>query len=509
MSNIAGQIALSLGRAADKIISAFGRWGSAKPADDSKSGIMMGDKVYQVVTSLNGCYYYIDEDGKKQPIADIPKTEEWEWVNIAEKFLQHFKTCYRTLGGKVEVSSWYMLNDELDTLKEIHTITDSTDLDNPTGTKLDAIPDAWKMIDCDLPDMTERDVTPVNECYRTPGGKVNIEGLRSIDDVLTNRVSIYTVLQSTDEDIPVGTTYNLIPNTWDRMVCDFPDMTQRQINPVDECYKTEGGKIHLGGYRIVDYEGSNRKEYYYVSESTDPDIPIHSVFIAIGEDWEQMVCDFPDKTTADTETVENCYTTAGGKVQIRNYIVFDSEAKPRTISSIVLRSTDPAYTTGQQIDGIPAGWLSAECDFASLTERHIVVTEKCFLTEGGKIRTNVLQVMNNDMETDKVAVVVKESTDPNIAVEQQFDGIQFEWTPTECDMASLSERHQIPVKECYESADGKVYVEGYRLVSNKGDIERMELVVLESTVDTVPVGTVWTSIPEGYTRTNCLCSCCV
>ena len=51
--SIAAQIAKSLGSAADKIISVFGRWGSAKPADDSKSGIKMGDKVYQVVTSLN------------------------------------------------------------------------------------------------------------------------------------------------------------------------------------------------------------------------------------------------------------------------------------------------------------------------------------------------------------------------------------------------------------------------------------------------------------------------
>ena len=43
--SIAAQIAKSLGSAADKIISVFGRWGSAKPADDSKSGIKMGDKV--------------------------------------------------------------------------------------------------------------------------------------------------------------------------------------------------------------------------------------------------------------------------------------------------------------------------------------------------------------------------------------------------------------------------------------------------------------------------------
>lgn len=43
---------------------------------------------------------------------------------------------------------------------------------------------------CDFPDMTERDVTYVLECYTTPGGKVQVEGLRAVDNILGVRESI-------------------------------------------------------------------------------------------------------------------------------------------------------------------------------------------------------------------------------------------------------------------------------------------------------------------------------
>ena len=123
----------AFGRGIDKITNIVGKWGSSQPVDDSKSGIKIGDKIYQVVVSLNGCYWYLDEEGKKHPVSGIPATTEWEWINIAEKVIKDFKTCYRTPGGKVEVWSWYLLNDQMDVLKETHRITDSTDMDNPVG----------------------------------------------------------------------------------------------------------------------------------------------------------------------------------------------------------------------------------------------------------------------------------------------------------------------------------------------------------------------------------------
>ena len=77
----------ALGRGIDKITNIVGKWGSSQPVDDSKSGIKIGDKIYQVVVSLNGCYWYLDEEGKKHPVSGIPATTEWEWINIAEKVI--------------------------------------------------------------------------------------------------------------------------------------------------------------------------------------------------------------------------------------------------------------------------------------------------------------------------------------------------------------------------------------------------------------------------------------
>ena len=242
----------ALGRGIDKITNIVGKWGSSQPVDDSKSGIKIGDKIYQVVVSLNGCYWYLDEEGKKHPVSGIPATTEWEWINIAEKVIKDFKTCYRTPGGKVEVWSWYLLNDQMDVLKETHRITDSTDMDNPVGKVLAKIPDEWVMIDCDLPDMTERDITFVNRCYKTPDGKVEIEGLEAIDDKINIRESIYTVIQSTDDNFPAGHVFRLIPENWVRMVCDFPDMTERDVTYVLECYTTKKGKVQVEGLVAID-----------------------------------------------------------------------------------------------------------------------------------------------------------------------------------------------------------------------------------------------------------------
>lgn len=419
------------------LVNKMGNWGSYAPVDDSKSGIKIGDKIYNTVVSLNGCYWYIDESGKKQSIAQLPKTLEWSWINIAEKVIKDLRTCYRTLGGKVEVWSWYLLNDQMDTLKEQHKITDSTDPDNPIGTLLTKIPENWRMIDCDLPDMTERDVIPVNECYSTEnGGKVNIEGLRAIDDKNVTRESIYTVLQSTDDQYPKGTTFSVIPNEWDRIVCDFPDMTKRLFEKVDVCYVTPGGKVHLNGYKILDPEGGPRKEYYIVTQTTDEDIERLSTLTSIPENWNQVVCDFPDETTSDTEIIYNCYKTEQGKVELRIYIVLDAHGDPRESRNVVMQSTDPNYNTGAIIEEIPTTWLNIECDFASKTQRHV-----------------------------------------------------------------------IDIRACYENNEGKVYVEGYNIMDNEAKSDKLVLTVLDSNIGSVPNGTVWNNIPDGFTRVSCNCNC--
>lgn len=413
----------AFGRGIDKITNIVGKWGSSQPVDDSKSGIKIGDKIYQVVVSLNGCYWYLDEEGKKHPVSGIPATTEWEWINIAEKVIKDFKTCCRTPGGKVEVWSWYLLNDQMDVLKETHRITDSTDMDNPVGKVLTKIPDEWVMIDCDLPDMTERDITFVNRCYKTDGGKVNIKGYQAIDAVLGVREQYYYIVKTTDAAYPQWTRIDKIPNEWTKTECDFPDLTERHIMSVDECYTTPGGKIHLGGYRSVDSIIGVRDEYLIVLETTDPDIQRGATFSKIQEGWQRIVCDFPDATTSDTEIVENCYKTGKGKVQIRTYITMDGYGNTRELRHMVLKTTDPDYNIGSNIDQIPVGWLSIECDFASATQRHIRQVKNCYVSDAGSIYVEGEIVYDNDLDVDKMALTVMESTDPAIAVGTELAAI--------------------------------------------------------------------------------------
>ena len=365
-------LAGAFGRGIDKITNIVGKWGSSQPVDDSKSGIKIGDKIYQVVVSLNGCYWYLDEEGKKHPVSGIPATTEWEWINIAEKVIKDFKTCFRTPGGKVEVWSWYLLNDQMDVLKETHRITDSTDMDNPVGKVLTKIPDEWVMIDCDLPDMTERDITFVSRCYKTPDGKVEIEGLEAIDDKISIRESIYTVIQSTDDNFPAGYVFKLIPENWVRMVCDFPDMTERDVTYVLECYTTKKGKVQVEGLIAIDNILGSREEVYTVLQSTDPDIKVGTILDSIPEDWVRMVCDFPDMTDREIVEVDECYKTDGGKVNIKGYQAIDAILGVREQYYYIVKTTDAAYPQWTRIDKIPNEWTKTECDFPDLTERHMM-----------------------------------------------------------------------------------------------------------------------------------------
>lgn len=569
----------AFGRGIDKITNIVGKWGSSQPVDDSKSGIKIGDKIYQVVVSLNGCYWYLDEEGKKHPVSGIPATTEWGWINIAEKVIKDFKTCYRTPGGKVEVWSWYLLNDQMDVLKETHRITDSTDMDNPVGKVLTKIPDEWVMIDCDLPDMTERDITFVNRCYKTPDGKVEIEGLEAIDDKINIRESIYTVIQSTDDNFPSGHVFKLIPENWVRMVCDFPDMTERDVTYVLECYTTKKGKVQVEGLVAIDNILGAREEVYTVLQSTDPDIKVGTVMDSIPEDWVRMVCDFPDMTDREIVEVDECYKTDGGKVNIKGYQAIDAVLGVRGQYYYIVKTTDAAYPQWTRIDKIPNEWTKTECDFPDLTERHIMSVDECYTTPGGKIHlggyrsvdsiigvrdeylivmettdpdiqrgatfnkiqegwqrvvcdfpdatTSDTEIVENCYKTEKGKVQIRtyitmdgygntrelrhmvlKTTDPDYNIGSNIDQIPVGWLSIECDFASATQRHIRQVKNCYVSDAGSIYVEGEIVYDNDLDVDKMALTVMESTDPAIAVGTTLAAIPSGYVRTVCRCNCC-
>ena len=404
-----------------------------------------------MVVSLNGCYWYLDEEGKKHPVSGIPATTEWEWINIAEKVIKDFKTCYRTPGGKVEVWSWYLLNDQMDVLKETHRITDSTDMDNPVGKVLTKIPDEWVMIDCDLPDMTERDITFVNRCYKTPDGKVEIEGLEAIDDKINIRESIYTVIQSTDDNFPSGHVFKLIPENWVRMVCDFPDMTERDVTYVLECYTTKKGKVQVEGLVAIDNILGAREEVYTVLQSTDPDIKVGTVMDSIPEDWVRMVCDFPDMTDREIVEVDECYKTDGGKVNIKGYQAIDAVLGVRGQYYYIVKTTDAAYPQWTRIDKIPNEWTKTECDFPDLTERHIMSVDECYTTPGGKIHLGGYRSVDSIIGVRDEYLIVLETTDPDIQRGATFSKIQEGWQRIVCDFPDATTSDTEIVENCYKT----------------------------------------------------------
>lgn len=414
--------------------------GFSMPADPF-SGVIIDGKEYVTAISLTGCYFYYDENGNLKDLAKVPKAS-WEFVNINEKHLQHSKNCYLTPGGQVEVLSWYSVNDLLDVRKEMHNVIDSTDIDVPTGAIFTTpIPATWVEVDCSLPDMTERDILYVNMCYKTPGGKVEVEGLESRDDKINKYKTIYRIVQSTDDGHPEGKTFDVIPDDWTRIVCDFPDRMDRTITPINRCYATGSGKVRVEGYESTSISGKEevlyKAVYFSVVETTDNRYKEGDSFTEVPEGWDKIVCDFPDRTQRDTEVFNSCFSTGGGKVELKNFITFDALGNVAAENYVVLRSTDPNYSQGLTIDKIPNTFMQIECDFASLTERHIV-----------------------------------------------------------------------PLKECYKSDAGRIYVEGVALMDNNLATFERRMVVFESTVDAIPEGTKLNVIPDGFTMVPCKCNCC-
>lgn len=500
--NAGDLIARNIAIAVDKILNIFGKYGSYAPVDDSKSGIKIGDKVYQVVVSMNGCYWYLDENGKKHPIADIPK-DDYEWMNIAEKTLQHFKTCYRTLGGKVEVWSWYQLNDEMDVLKEKHRITDSTDVDNPIGTLLEKIPDTWVMIDCDLPDMTERDVTPINRCYKTPDGKVEIEGLEAIDDKLAIRESIYRIIQSTDPNFKAGYTFELIPNDWVRMVCDFPDMTERDVAYILECYTTEGGKVQIEGLRAFDNILGIRESTYVVLQSTDPNIPVGITFEEIPEGWVRMICDFPDMSDREIVIIDECYNTGNGKIKINGYQAVDAILGVREQYYYVANSTDSNIPVWTRLERIENNWSRTECDFPDMSERHVIKVDECYSTAGGKIHLTGYRTYDGALGLRGEYLIVVETSDPDIKRGATFTSMQEGWEMVVCDFPDQTTADTEIVENCYSTGTGKVQLRTYLVLDAFGKLRSSLHVVLRSTDPGYAVGHELPEIPGTWLNIDC------
>lgn len=484
-----------------RLASIFGSMGFSVPPDDF-SGVVIDGKRYPVMMRNDGCYVYFDDKGVKRLVSDVPR-KDYQFINIKDARVSIVNQCYRTPGGQVEARIHTYMNNKGEILAEKIFIINSSDVDTPIGTELDKVPAEWVAIDCSIAEMTDRELIFVSKCYATEGGKVQIEGVESVDPRLNPEVSHYEVVNTTDDSNPIGTEYDKIPDTWNRIVCDFPDMTQREIIPVLKCFDTGTGRVQIEGYKIFDYEMGTRKEWYRIKQSTDPENPVGEFITSISDDWVEVVCDFTDMEDRDIEVTIECYKTPAGKVKLEVLTSWDGNIGVRDKSYKVLETTDPSQPEGASFSSLPDTWVRAVCDFDDMEERDIRSYVECYDGGNGPVKLRRLVSYDSKIKARYTRFEVLDSDDagfvPGTGLATLPDG--FSLVP--CDFVDFEDRMLQQRKECYDTGNGRVQVS--RITSYDGDISirRTSYVVTRSEDTDVSVDRIYKDIPGGWTRMVC------
>ena len=484
-----------------RLASIFGSMGFSVPPDDF-SGVVIDGKTYPVMMRNDGCYVYFDDKGVKRLVSEVPK-KDYQFINIKDARVSIVNQCYRTPGGQVEARIHTYMNNKGEILAEKIFIINSSDVDTPIGTELDKIPAEWVAIDCSIAEMTDRELIFVSKCYATEGGKVQIEGVESVDPRLNPEVSHYEVVNTTDDSNPIGTKYNAIPDTWRRIVCDFPDMTQREIIPVLKCFDTGTGRVQIEGYKIFDYEMGTRKEWYRVKQSTDPENPVGKFITSISDDWVEVVCDFTYMEDRDIEVTVECYKTPAGKVKLEVLTSWDGNIGVRDKSYKVLETTDPSQPEGASFSSLPDTWIRVVCDFDDMEERDIKSYIECYDSGSGNVKLRRMVSYDSKIKAryTRFEVVDSDNADfvPGTALATLPDG--FSLVP--CDFVDFEDRMLQSRKECYNTDKGRVQV--LRITSYDGDIDirGAVYVVTRSENPDILVDRIYKDIPGGWTRMVC------
>ena len=484
-----------------RLASIFGSMGFSVPPDDF-SGVVIDGKTYPVMMRNDGCYVYFDDKGVKRLVSDVPK-KDYQFINIKDARVSIVNQCYRTPGGQVEARIHTYMNNKGEILAEKIFIVNSSDVDTPIGTELDKVPAEWVAIDCSIAEMTDRELIFVSKCYATEGGKVQIEGVESVDPRLNPEVSHYEVVNTTDDSNPIGTEYDAIPDTWNRIVCDFPDMTQREIIPVLKCFDTGTGRVQIEGYKIFDYEMGTRKEWYSVKQSTDPENPVGKFITSINDDWVEVVCDFTDMEDRDIEVTVECYKTPAGKVKLEVLTSWDGNIGVRDKSYKVLETTDPSQPEGASFSSLPDTWVRTVCDFDDMEERDIRSYVECYDGGNGNVKLRRLVSYDSKIKVRYVRFEVLESDDAGFVPGTELATLPEGFSLVSCDFVDFEDRMLQSRKECYDTGNGRVQVS--RITSYDGDIgiRGTSYVVTRSEDTDVPVDRVYKDIPGGWTRMVC------
>lgn len=484
-----------------RLASIFGSMGFSVPPDDF-SGVVIDGKTYPVMMRNDGCYVYFDDKGVKRLVSDVPR-KDYQFINIKDARVSIVNQCYRTPGGQVEARIHTYMNNKGEILAEKIFIINSSDIDIPIGTELDKVPAEWVAIDCSIAEMTDRELIFVSKCYATEGGKVQIEGVESVDPRLNPEVSHYEVVNTTDDSNPIGTEYDAIPDTWNRIVCDFPDMTQREIIPVLKCFDTGTGRVQIEGYKIFDYEMGTRKEWYRIKQSTDPENPVGEFITNISDDWVEVVCDFTDMEDRDIEVTIECYKTPAGKVKLEVLTSWDGNIGVRDKSYKVLETTDPSQPEGASFSSLPDTWIRVVCDFDDMEERDIKSYIECYDSGSGNVKLRRMVSYDSKIKAryTRFEVVDSDNADfvPGAALATLPDG--FSLVP--CDFVDFEDRMLQSRKECYNTDKGRVQV--LRITSYDGDIDirGAVYVVTRSENPDILVDRIYNAIPGGWDRMVC------
>lgn len=484
-----------------RLASIFGSMGFSVPPDDF-SGVVIDGKTYPVMMRNDGCYVYFDDKGVKRLVSDVPR-KDYQFINIKDARVSIVNQCYRTPGGQVEARIHTYMNNKGEILAEKIFIINSSDVDTPIGTELDKVPAEWVAIDCSIAEMTDRELIFVSKCYATEGGKVQIEGVESVDPRLNPEVSHYEVVNTTDDSNPIGTEYDKIPDTWNRIVCDFPDMTQREIIPVLKCFDTGTGRVQIEGYKIFDYEMGTRKEWYRIKQSTDPENPVGEFITNISDDWVEVVCDFTDMEDRDIEVTVECYKTPAGKVKLEVLTSWDGNIGVRDKSYKVLETTDLSQPEGASFSSLPDTWIRVVCDFDDMEERDIKSYIECYDSGSGNVKLRRMVSYDSKIKAryTRFEVVDSDNADfvPGTALATLPDG--FSLVP--CDFVDFEDRMLQSRKECYNTDKGRVQV--LRITSYDGDIDirGAVYVVTRSENPDILVDRIYKDIPGGWTRMVC------
>ena len=484
-----------------RLASIFGSMGFSVPPDDF-SGVVIDGKTYPVMMRNDGCYVYFDDKGVKRLVSEVPK-KDYQFINIKDARVSIVNQCYRTPGGQVEARIHTYMNNKGEILAEKIFIINSSDIDTPIGTELDKIPAEWVAIDCSIAEMTDRELIFVSKCYATEGGKVQIEGVESVDPRLNPEVSHYEVVNTTDDSNPIGTKYNAIPDTWRRIVCDFPDMTQREIIPVLKCFDTGTGRVQIEGYKIFDYEMGTRKEWYRVKQSTDPENPVGEFITSISDDWVEVVCDFTDMEDRDIEVTIECYKTPAGKVKLEVLTSWDGNIGVRDKSYKVLETTDPSQPEGASFSSLPDTWIRVVCDFDDMEERDIKSYIECYDSGSGNVKLRRMVSYDSKIKAryTRFEVVDSDNADfvPGTALATLPDGFSL----VSCDFTDMEDRMPVDIEECYRTSNGSIRMR--HVVSYDGDLGKRNQFweIVDSSDNGYGLGDRMNSIPSVFIRERC------